>query len=92
MVLGTFLIGLATSWEVFFAFFGKLDFSKMSVSLKRGAIFEKIMFSSLDSVWDGFLMDVGWFWEPFGAPFWNQSRIQNQSKKRSEFGWLLEGI
>ena len=68
-----FLVGfLIGSWTVFGRFwerFGDLGPSKMSVSLKRGAIFEKITFFRPDSVLDGFLMDFGWFWEPFWGPF-----------------------
>ena len=45
----------------------------MSVSPRRGAIFEKITFFRPDSVWDGFLIDFGWFWEPFGHHFGTKS-------------------
>ena len=59
----------------------------MSVSLKRGAIFEKITFFRPDSVLDGFLMDFRWFWEPFWGPFWHQNRIQKSMKKSIRF-WM----
>ena len=88
-----FLIG---SWTVFGRFWERVGDhgpSKMSVSLMRGAIFEKITFFRPDSVLDGFLMDFGWFWEPFGAPFLHQYRIQKSIKKNhSDFGWILQGF
>ena len=56
-----FLVGfLIGSWTVFGRFwerFGDLGPSKMSVSLKRGAIFEKITFFRPDKCLDGFLND-----------------------------------
>ena len=82
-----FLIG---SWTVFGRFwerFGDLGPSKMSVSLKRGAIFEKITFFRPDSVLDGFLIDFEWFWELFWAASWDQNRIQKSIKKSFRF-WI----
>ena len=91
-VLVGFLIGSWTVFDRFWERFGDLGPSKMSVSPKRGAIFEKITFFRPDSVLDGFLMDFGWFWEPFGDHFGIKIASKNRWKNRSDFGWILEGF
>ena len=64
-ILVGFLIGSLTIFCGFWECFGVPGPSFLSVSLRRGAIFEKITFFRSDSVLDGFLIDFGWFWEPF---------------------------
>ena len=64
-----FLVG---SWAVFGRFwngFGTPGPSKMSVSPRRGAIFQKIMVFRPDAVLGRFLIDLGWFGEPFFSHF-----------------------
>ena len=89
-ILVGFLIGSWTVLGGFWERFGDPGPSKISVSLKRGAIFEKITFFRPDSVLDGFFIDFGWFWEHW-EPFWLQNRIQKSINKSIRF-WMDFGI
>ena len=71
----------------FWDHFGEPGPSFLSVSCRRGAIFQKITFFRPDSVSDGFLIDFGWFWEPFWGAFWDQNRIPKSMKKVIRF-WI----
>jgi len=62
----------------------------MSVSPRRGAISEKITFFRSDSVWDIFLMNFGWFWEPFGHHFGTKVASKKRSENRIDLRWILE--
>ena len=64
----------------------------MSVSPRRGAIFEEIMIFRGDSVWDMFLMNFGWCWEPFGHYFDTKLASKKRSGNRSDLRWILEGF
>ena len=61
--------------------------SKMELSCRRGAIFEKITFFRSDTVLDWFFNDFRWFWVPFWGAFWDQNRIQKSIKKSIRF-WI----
>ena len=89
--LFVFLFG---SWSVFPGFwqrFGYHEPSKMSVSCRRGAIFQKTTFFRTDAAVDRFCIDFWRFWEPFWGPFWNQNRIRKSIKKSIWF-WIDSGL
>ena len=89
-ILVEFLKGSCTVFDRFWERFWDLGLSKMSVSPRRGAISEKITFFRSDSVWDIFLMNFGWFWEPFGHHFGTKVASKKRSKNRLDLRWVLD--
>ena len=83
-----FLNAFGGLWEVF----GDPGPSKMSVSLKRDAHFQKLIFFLLRRFFSRFQQVLGCFGDPFWEPKCIQNGFKNQAEKSVFFGSPLERL
>ena len=77
-ILVGLLKGLGSVFDQFWERFGDPGPSKMNVSCRRGAIFQKFTFLGSDSFLKRFLIDFHWFWDPFWHPKCHENGFGNR--------------